>query len=356
MKGSATTTQTNFAMTMRSQPIEAVGEDTSAPSFVLPSSPLCRGSIGWPQMATAYVHHPVLEREVVELFTGLKTGVIIDATLGGGGHAAALLTADPNNTLLGIDRDPAARRAATARLEPFGNRVTIVDGEFANMADFLTPQSDVVGILMDLGVSSPQLDDADRGFSFRADAPLDMRMDSTRGITASELVASIDQHSLARLLRQHGEQRFAGAIAKSIIERRPETTNSLVEAVERAVPMAARRRGHVATRVFQALRVEVNDEEGQLQRGLSAAIEFLAPGGILVVISYHSGEDQVVKSVLREAATGGCSCPVALGCVCGAQPSMVVKKFGAVMATGEEVVLNPRARSARLRYGWKVSP
>jgi 16S rRNA (cytosine1402-N4)-methyltransferase len=312
------------------------------------------------QMAQDNYHQPVLEREIVELFTSQPAGVIVDATLGGGGHAAAILSSAPRLRVLGIDRDPDARAAAGERLAPFASRVLIVDATFAELAavvrnntDFLHGE-DVVGVLMDLGVSSHQLDESSRGFSFRSDAPLDMRMDPTKGETAAQFLSHIDQHEFARLLRANGENRFAGSIAKSVLERQPQTTNELTEAVERAVPMAARRRGHVATRVFQALRIAVNGEEEQLNEGLDAALDVLAPGGILAVISYHSGEDRVVKSVLHEAATGGCKCPVELGCVCGAVPRVTVFKASARLASAGEIERNPRARSARLRIARKV--
>ena len=181
-------------------------------------------------------------------------------------------------------------------------------------------------------------------------------MDPTKGETAAQYLSHVDQHEFAKLLRTNGENRFAGSIAKSVIERQPQTTNELTEAVERAVPMAARRRGHVATRVFQALRIVVNAEEEQLERGLDAALEVLAIGGVLAVISYHSGEDRVVKSVLHEASTGGCTCPVELGCVCGAVPRVTVFKASARLATPREIEMNPRARSARLRIARKVAP
>jgi 16S rRNA (cytosine1402-N4)-methyltransferase len=210
--------------------------------------------------------------------------------------------------------------------------------------------------LMDLGVSSHQLDESSRGFSFRVDAPLDMRMDATKGETAAQLLARIDAHELVQLLRANGENRFAGSIAKSILSRQPRTTYELNEAVERAVPMAARRRGHVATRVFQALRIGVNDEEQQLVNGLDAAITTLAIGGVLAVIAYHSGEDRVVKSVFHEAATGGCHCPVELGCVCGAIKRVAVFKASAQLASAGEIEQNPRARSARLRLARKLAP
>jgi 16S rRNA (cytosine1402-N4)-methyltransferase len=235
-----------------------------------------------------------------------------------------------------------------------------VDATFGQLRDTLVQNADfigespIIGVLMDLGVSSHQLDDASRGFSFRADAPLDMRMDPTRGETAAEFLSHVDQHQFVRLLRENGESRFAGSIAKSVLERQPQTTNELSEAVERAVPMAARRRGHVATRVFQALRIAVNAEEDELASGLDAALDALSVGGLLAVISYHSGEDRVVKSVLHEAGTGGCHCPPELGCVCGAIPRVVVFKASARLASQGEIDQNPRARSARLRVARKL--
>jgi len=341
--------------TMRSLAIVKTGrESSSACSPVLTIERL--------QMAQDKYHVPVLESEIVELFASLPAGVVVDATLGGGGHAHAILSAAPQLRILGIDRDPDARDASTKRLESFGGRVRIVDATFGQLRDALVANADfldgqpIVGILMDLGVSSHQLDDASRGFSFRADAPLDMRMDPTKGETAAQYLRHVDLHEFVRVLRENGENRFAGSIAKSVIERQPETTNELTEAVERAVPMAARRRGHVATRVFQTLRIVVNAEEDQLADGLDAALNELALGGVLAIISYHSGEDRVVKSVLHEASTGGCHCPPALGCVCGAVPRVTVMKASACLASQGEIVLNPRARSARLRVARKVAP
>ena len=340
--------------TMRSLAIVKTREDpSSAHSCVLAIERL--------QMAQDKYHVPVLENEIVELFTGLETGVIVDATLGGGGHAAALLAVASQLRLVGIDRDPDARVAAADRLAPFTDRVLIVDATFSDLANVVANHSDfvrgdpVVGVLMDLGVSSHQLDESTRGFSFRVDAPLDMRMDPTKGETAAQLLSHLDQQRLVQLLRANGENRFAGSIAKSVLARQPQTTNELSEAVERAVPMVARRRGHVATRVFQALRIAVNDEEEQLTSGLEAAINLLAVGGVLAVISYHSGEDRVVKSVLHEAATGGCHCPVELGCVCGAVKRVSVAKSSARLASVNEIERNPRARSARLRIARKLA-
>ncbi len=340
--------------TMRSLAIAKTGrESSSALSSVLAIERL--------QMAQDQFHTPVLVVEITELFTSLPAGVVIDATLGGAGHASALLAAARQLRILGIDRDPDARAAAARRLEGFAERFEIVDATFATMSQVVRDHRDfvrgdpIVGVLMDLGVSSHQLDDPTRGFSFRADAPLDMRMDPTHGETASAFLSHVDQHEFVRLLRVNGENRFAGSIAKSVLARQPTTTGELTEAVERAVPMAARRRGHVATRVFQALRIAVNSEEEQLAVGLEAALDVLAPNGVLAVISYHSGEDRVVKAVLHEAATGGCHCPLELGCVCGAVPRVSVFKASARLASKTEIADNPRARSARLRMARKLT-
>src|ERR1019366_1990226 len=288
------------------------------------------------QMAQDIFHVPVLESEIVELFASQPTGVVVDATLGGAGHAYAVLQNAPQLRILGIDRDPDARAASSSRLAEFEGRVRIVDATFGQLRDALDRNADfvgtdpVVGVLMDLGVSSHQLDDASRGFSFRADAPLDMRMDPTRGETAAQFLSHVDQHQFVRLLRENGESRFAGSIAKSVLERQPQTTNELTEAVERAVPMAARRRGYVATRVFQALRIVVNDEMNELDLGIEGALGVLAPGGLLAIISYHSGEDRAVKAALHEAFTGGCHCPYELGCVCGAVPRVTLSRASAL--------------------------
>ena len=311
-------------------------------------------------MAPDNYHVPVLADRIVELFTGLGAGVVVDATLGGGGHAAAILTANGRVRLVGIDRDPSARAAAAKRLEAMGDRVVIVDAAFGDLARVLAEQADfvsgepIVGVLMDLGVSSHQLDEGARGFSFRSDAPLDMRMDTTRGITAAQFLTQVDEHELTRLLRENGEDRFARAIARALLEDQPATTFELNAAVERAVPAAARRRGHVATRVYQALRVAVNEEQRQLEEGLAAALDVLAVGGVIAVISYHSGEDRLVKSMFHEAATGGCHCPPELGCVCGAVHRYRVAKSSAILARPDEVAVNPRARSARLRVAYRV--
>lgn len=305
-------------------------------------------------------HRPVLVHEIVELCRALPAGVIVDATLGGGGHAAAILDSVAHVRILGIDRDPEARAAATANLTSFGERSRIVSAAFADLPDVIRTNGDfvaaspIIGVLMDLGVSSHQLDDPSRGFSFRFNVALDMRMDPSTGETAAELIARISQDDFVQLLRANGEGRYARAIATAVREGRPTTTDELVALVERAVPIPARRRGNVATRVFQALRIAVNDEERQLDEGLRGAFDALAPDGALMVISYHSGEDRAVKSFLHELSTGGCHCPPELGCVCGAIPSARILRASAVLASPEEIASNPRARSARLRVGWKL--
>ncbi len=305
-------------------------------------------------------HQPVLEKEITELLASQTVGVVIDATLGGGGHTAALLARAPHIRVLGIDRDDAAHEAASLRLAEFGERVRLVKATFAEMEEVVARETawiagdPIVGVLLDLGVSSRQLDDATRGFSFRADAPLDMRMDPSTGESAAEYIARVDVHELVAILRENGESRFAGAIAHSMKRGLPTTTEELTSCVEAAVPMAARRRGHVATRAFQALRIAVNGEAEQLVEGLGSAIDLLSIGGVVVVISYHSGEDRVVKEILHEAHTGGCHCPKVLGCVCGAIPRVEVFKASAILPSAEESESNPRARSARLRIAKKV--
>ncbi len=307
-------------------------------------------------------HEPVLLAPVRDFLLAAGPGVYVDATLGGAGHATALLEATPDIVLIGIDRDPEARATARGRLAPFADRVHIAAATFADLGRVLEDAAEFVagrpvrGVLMDLGVSSHQLDDPQRGFTFRTNAPLDMRMDPTTGVTAAQWLTGTDVVTLTRLLRENGEDRFAPAIARALLEGRPTTSDELTALVESAVPPAARRRGHVATRVFQTLRIVVNNEVDELRDGLSAALDALDVGGRLVVLSYHSGEDRAVKAFLREAQTGGCTCPYELGCVCGAVPRVSLPHSGAVLADAREVAQNPRARSARLRSAVKVAP
>jgi 16S rRNA (cytosine1402-N4)-methyltransferase len=304
------------------------------------------------QMAHSFEHIPVLRDEVVSLFAPVPPGVVVDATLGGGGHAASLLEALPQVRVLGMDRDPAALEAAARRLSTFGDRVTLIRSPFSALESVLEEVGvlPVAGVLFDLGVSSPQLDWAGRGFSYRTDGPLDMRMDQESGVTAADLVNGLPADALARLFRENGEGRLSGRIARAVVAARPLTsTGQLAEVVAAAVPPPARRKGHPARRVFQALRIEVNDEQNELRAALPAALLSLVVGGVLAVISYHSGEDRLVKHTFAEAASGGCVCPPNLPCVCGAVPRHRLVFRGARKANAYEVATNPRAEAARLR-------
>ncbi len=316
--------------------------------------------VGGLQMSQAFTHQPVMVAEVADLFGAVPTGLVVDATIGGGGHAAALLAAHPGVHVLGIDRDPAAVRAATTAVQPYGPRATIRRGRFDELetivrqfqAELGTPHEELglAGALFDLGVSSPQLDETGRGFSYRTDAPLDMRMDPSEGPTAADIVNEYDESSLVALFAANGEGRLARRIARAIVRARPIlTTGRLAEVVSGAVPAPARRSGHPARRVFQAIRIEVNEELDQVEAGVDQALGLLRPGGRCVVISYHSGEDRLVKSAFNRAATGNCECPPGLPCVCGADPEYRLLFRGARRPTGAEVERNRRAEAARLR-------
>ncbi|HXW35252.1 MAG TPA: 16S rRNA (cytosine(1402)-N(4))-methyltransferase RsmH [Acidimicrobiales bacterium] len=302
-----------------------------------------------------FSHEPVMVDEVVELFSEVPNGLVVDATVGGGGHASALLSANSRLRLLGLDRDPAAVAAAETRLSVFGSRATVRHARFDAIRtvgeDQTSPTGPLVGVLFDLGVSSVQVDTPERGFSYRSDGPLDMRMDQTGGHSASELVNSASEEDLRQLLVENGEGRFARRIVEAIIAARPiETTGQLAEVVSSAIPMRARsRKGHPARRVFQALRIAVNDELNQLSTTLPTAITKLIPGGRCVAIAYHSGEDRVVKSCFAQAVSGGCACPPGLPCVCGAVPIARLVFRGARRPSPAEVERNHRSESARLR-------
>ena len=301
-----------------------------------------------------FEHRPVMLEEVVDLLRPAPEGVYLDATLGGAGHAAALLDAAPQLSLVGLDQDPAAVAAATSVLARFGPRARVVRARF----DQAGPILDSLGVdrlaaaLFDLGVSSPQLDRPERGFSYRGEGALDMRMDPDAPLRADDVVNGWDEADLARLFRAHGEGRFARRIAARIVAARPlRSTTELAAVVRDAIPAAARRTGgHPARRVFQALRVTVNDELGVLPGALDAVLARLAPGGRLAVLAYHSGEDRIVKDRFRAAATGGCVCPPGLPCVCGATPTVrLLTRGGARKPAAAEVAINHRAESARLR-------
>jgi 16S rRNA (cytosine1402-N4)-methyltransferase len=255
--------------------------------------------------------------------------------------------------VLGIDRDPAAVSAASDALAPYGDRAVVRRARFDRLAEVVEEVGlgPISGVLLDLGVSSTQLDDATRGFSYRHDAPLDMRMDPGQARTAADVVNDLPETELARLLAANGEGRFARRIAAAIVAARPlETTGQLADVARDAIPAPARRRGgHPAKRVFQAVRIEVNAELDVLDRALDVAIELLVPDGRCLVLSYHSGEDRLVKRRFVEAVTGGCTCPPGLPCVCGARPRGRLLGRRARRPTPAEVEANPRAGSARLR-------
>lgn len=311
--------------------------------------------------APAFDHTSVMLDRVLELFAPVPAGTIVDATLGGAGHAAALLEARGDLRVLGLDQDPNALGAAQARLAEFGDRATATRARFDQLATVVAAagaaNQPIVGVLFDLGVSSPQLDRAERGFSYRHEGPLDMRMDPDAPRTAADIVNGADERELRRILRTYGDERFADRIARRIVAARPiTTTTELAEIVRDAIPAATRRTGgHPAKRTFQALRVETNEELSVLADGLDAAIEVVAPGGRVVAISFQSGEDRVVKARFRTAETGGCTCPPALPCGCGAVPEARLLKRGGWTASPAEIERNPRAASARLRAIEKLS-
>lgn len=307
-------------------------------------------------------HVPVMVDQVVEILQPAPGQVLVDCTVGGGGHARALLPLLlPGGRLLGIDRDPRTLATARAALAPYGDAVILVHGDFRDLKAILARYGlrRVHGVLFDLGVSSFQLDEAERGFTFRADAPLDMRMDPQSPVTAAQLVNTLPAAELTRILREYGEERWASRIAATIVrvrERQPlTTTGQLVEVVKQAIPAAARRRGrHPARRTFQALRIAVNDELNALRAGLRAAVEALKPGGRVVVISFHSLEDRIVKQTFADLAAG-CRCPPELPeCRCGREAAVRVLTRKPLVPTEAEIQSNPRARSARLRAAQRL--
>jgi 16S rRNA (cytosine1402-N4)-methyltransferase len=309
-------------------------------------------------------HLPVMVDEVMNALAPGSGSFQIDATVGGGGHALRILeAASPDGRLLGLDADAAAVERTRARLAGFGDRAVIRHTNFEDLAPVARASgfAQVDGILLDLGLSSYQLADRERGFSFRAEGPLDMRFDPTVGAPARELIGSLDEGELADLFRRYGEEPHARRIARSIVTRRtvePITTGAdLAAVVERAVPGAgrSRRRIHPATRVFQALRIAVNRELEVLPRALEAALEVLRPGGRLVVIAYHSLEDRIVKRFIA-AERRGCVCPPSLPvCVCGRSPRLTPVGTQPQVPTDAEVARNPRSRSARLRAARRLA-
>lgn len=320
--------------------------------------------------AAAASHEPVMVGRVTELLAvPAGDGVLVDATVGAAGHAAALLGASGEGVhLVGFDRDAEALALARRRLTAYGDRVHLVHAAFSELDEHVRPVmarvGPVLGVLYDLGLSSMQLDRPERGFSFRTEGPLDMRMDPSGGPTAGELVNSSRREDLADLIRRYGEERYAHRIAKAIVSARPlSTTSELAEVVAGAVPAKARHAAlHPATRTFQALRIAVNDELERFSASLPQALELAAPaaggharGGRIAVLSYHSLEDRIAKRHFREAATG-CVCPPDLPvCACGHEPSVRWLTRGVERPDAAEQQRNPRARSAKLRAVEKLA-
>ena len=303
-----------------------------------------------------FEHIPVLLNEVIEGLNIDPDGIYVDGTLGGAGHSYEIAKRLKGGRLIGIDRDEDAIAAASERLEPFSDRVTIVRGNYGDMADILGDIGilEVDGILLDLGVSSHQLDEAERGFSYREDAPLDMRMDRRDELTAYDVVNTYTEAELTRILKDYGEERFAGSIARHIVRARAErpvsTTFELSDIIKASIPAKYRdKKGHPAKRSFQAIRIEVNHELDILRDSLNGMIDILKPGGRLCVISFHSLEDRIVKQAMR-TAEDPCICPKDFPvCVCGRKPKGRCVSKKAITAADNELDTNNRAHSAKLR-------
>ena len=303
-----------------------------------------------------FYHVSVLLDECIEGLNIRPDGIYVDGTLGGAGHSSQIAARLTTGRLIGIDRDPVALKAAGERLAPFGDRVTLVHSNFCEIAKVLDDLGvdGVDGILLDLGVSSPQLDDGSRGFSYMVDAPLDMRMNNGDALTAREVVNTWSYEELRRILFDYGEERYAPQIAANICrvrETKPiETTLELVDVIRGAMPASAlREKQHPAKRSFQAIRIAVNDELGAVRQVMEAAIPKLNPGGRLAIITFHSLEDRIVKNGMADAAKG-CICPPNFPvCVCGKKPQVKLVNRKPIISGDEELERNPRARSAKLR-------
>lgn len=306
-------------------------------------------------------HVSVLLQECLDGLNIRPDGIYVDGTLGGAGHSSRIAERLTTGRLIGIDRDPVALAAAGERLKPWKDRVTLVHSNFCEIKQVLSDLQipGVDGILLDLGVSSPQLDDGQRGFSYMADAPLDMRMNGEDTLTAREVVNTWPQEGLKRILYTYGEERYAPQIAAAICRRREEapieTTLELVDIIRSAMPAAAlREKQHPAKRSFQAIRIAVNDELGSVEKVMADAIPLLNPGGRLAVITFHSLEDRIVKNAMAEAAKG-CTCPPNFPmCVCGKKPQVKLISRKPIVSGEAELAENPRARSAKLRVCEKL--
>lgn len=306
-------------------------------------------------------HVSVLLEECIEGLNIKPDGIYVDGTLGGAGHSSRIAAKLTTGRLIGIDRDEIALAAAGERLAPWKERVTLVHSNFCEMAQVLDDLGieGVDGILLDLGVSSPQLDDGSRGFSYMADAPLDMRMDHTDSLTADAVVNGWSFEELKKILYEYGEERYAPQIASAICRRREaspiRTTLELVDVIRSAMPPAAlREKQHPAKRSFQAIRIAVNDELNSVSKAMEAAIPKLNPGGRLAVITFHSLEDRIVKNAMASASKG-CTCPPSFPvCVCGKKPKVKLVSRKPIVSGEEELERNPRARSAKLRICEKL--
>jgi 16S rRNA (cytosine1402-N4)-methyltransferase len=315
-------------------------------------------------METGFHHVPIMVSEVLTLLEPARGGIFVDGTLGGGGHAEAVLSAMPESgRLFGIDRDDEALRAAGARLARFGDRFTAIKGNFFDMKSLLRDRGvdKVDGILLDLGVSSHQLDAAERGFSYKAEAPLDMRMDQSAPLTARTVVNTWSESELKRIFYEYGEEKFSAKIANRIVERRREqpieTTTELAELIKGAIPAKFRNEPqHPARRCFQAIRIAVNGELDGLHDAIVSAHDLLNPGGRLAILTFHSLEDRIVKNAFR-TFENPCTCPKSAPvCICGKKPTAKVLTRHPLVASEEEQRENSRATSAKLRAIVRMDP
>ncbi|MBR4862960.1 MAG: 16S rRNA (cytosine(1402)-N(4))-methyltransferase RsmH [Oscillospiraceae bacterium] len=308
-----------------------------------------------------FYHVSVLLQECIDGLDIKPDGIYVDGTLGGAGHSSQIAKRLTTGRLIGIDRDPVALAAAGERLEPYKDRVTLVHSNFCEIKKVLEDLDipGVDGILLDLGVSSPQLDDGSRGFSYMVDAPLDMRMNGEDALNARTVVNTWPQEELRRILYDYGEERYAPRIAAAICRRREEkeieTTLELVDIIRSAMPPAAlREKQHPAKRSFQAIRIAVNDELASVEKAMTDALPLLNKGGRMAVITFHSLEDRIVKSAMGAAAKG-CTCPPEFPvCVCGKKPQVALVSRKPIVASAEELEVNPRSRSAKLRVCEKL--
>lgn len=306
-----------------------------------------------------FTHKSVLYEESLELLNCKPGHIVVDGTLGGGGHARGILESIvPGGKLIGIDRDPQALEYAAEKLSEFEDTFIPIHGNFADVDSILRDLDieSIDGMILDIGVSSPQLDNVERGFTYREDAPLDMRMNPDQDFSAYDVVNDYSREQLTKIIGSYGEERWASRIAQFIVDNRPiETTGKLVTIIKAAIPAGARRRGpHPAKRTFQAIRIEVNGELDALKQGIDRAIEVLKPGGRLCIISFHSLEDRIVKRAFKRLEDPCICAKDAPICVCGLEPKVEIVTRKPIMASERELKGNPRARSARLRACQKL--